>query len=39
MGQYLAYSNRDFDLFDAEAANVASDRFRSRSVIHGLPVI
>lgn len=29
-GQYLAYSNRDFDLFDAEAANVASDRFRSR---------
>lgn len=29
-GQYLAYSTRDFDLFDAEAANVASSRFRSR---------
>lgn len=28
--QYLAYSNRDFDLFDTEAAKVASDRFRSR---------
>lgn len=28
--QYLAYSTRDFDLFDAEAANTAMQRYRSR---------
>lgn len=29
-GEYLAYSTRDFDLFNAEAANTAMQRYRAR---------